>query len=138
MQKIILVTGSTDGIGLATAKMLVSLGHHVLLHGRNPPKLEEAKKSLREGDTISVRTFLPIEKLRCLSETDNRSLTLEEIEVSIWGDGVVTCRDTTPKEFTLGTDENNKRAMDAIRAMSQGHNCTDKDLNGPGSDSTPS
>ncbi|MCB1722040.1 MAG: hypothetical protein H6860_03950 [Rhodospirillales bacterium] len=99
---------------------------------------EEAKKSLREGDTISVRTFLPIEKLRCLSETDNRSLTLEEIEVSIWGDGVVTCRDTTPKEFTLGTDENNKRAMDAIRAMSQGHNCTDKDLNGPGSDSTPS
>ncbi len=46
MQKIILVTGSTDGIGLATAKMLVSQGHHVLLHGRNPAKLEEAEKTL--------------------------------------------------------------------------------------------
>ena len=46
MQKIILVTGSTDGIGLATAKMLLSQGHHVLLHGRNPAKLEKAERTL--------------------------------------------------------------------------------------------
>jgi NAD(P)-dependent dehydrogenase (short-subunit alcohol dehydrogenase family) len=46
MQKVILITGSTDGIGLETAKMLVSMGHHVLLHGRNPAKLEETEKML--------------------------------------------------------------------------------------------
>ena len=46
MQKIILVTGSTDGIGLATTRMLVSLGHHVLLHGRNPAKLSEVEEIL--------------------------------------------------------------------------------------------
>jgi len=46
MQKIILITGSTDGIGLETAKMLVSMGHHVLLHGRNPAKLESAQETL--------------------------------------------------------------------------------------------
>lgn len=46
MQKIILVTGSTDGIGLETARMLVSMGQHVLLHGRNPSKLKEAETSL--------------------------------------------------------------------------------------------
>ncbi|WP_447964860.1 SDR family NAD(P)-dependent oxidoreductase [Nitrospira sp. Ecomares 2.1] len=46
MQKIILITGSTDGIGLATARLLISMGHHVLLHGRNPAKLEEVKKTL--------------------------------------------------------------------------------------------
>jgi NAD(P)-dependent dehydrogenase (short-subunit alcohol dehydrogenase family) len=44
MQKTILITGSTDGIGLEAAKMLASQGHHVLLHGRNPVKLEEAEK----------------------------------------------------------------------------------------------
>ena len=46
MQETILVTGSSDGIGLATAKMLVSLGHHVLLHGRNPGKLADAEQTL--------------------------------------------------------------------------------------------
>ncbi len=46
MPKTILITGSTDGIGLETAKMLVSQGYTVLLHGRNPTKLETAEKSL--------------------------------------------------------------------------------------------
>lgn len=46
MQKTILITGSTDGIGLEAAKMLVSAGHHVLLHGRNPKKLKEAEELL--------------------------------------------------------------------------------------------
>lgn len=39
LQKTILITGSTDGIGLETAKMLASAGHHVLLHGRSAKKL---------------------------------------------------------------------------------------------------
>jgi len=46
MKKIILITGSTDGIGLETARMLVSQGHHVLLHGRNPSRLEDVEKEL--------------------------------------------------------------------------------------------
>jgi NAD(P)-dependent dehydrogenase (short-subunit alcohol dehydrogenase family) len=46
MQKTILITGSTDGIGLETARMLVSLGHNVLLHGRNPAKLEKVERTL--------------------------------------------------------------------------------------------
>ena len=41
IQKTILVTGSTDGIGLETAGMWVSLGYAVLLHGRNPANLEK-------------------------------------------------------------------------------------------------
>lgn len=47
MQKTILVTGSTDGIGLEAARTLVSLGHHVLIHGRNPAKLAEVERSIR-------------------------------------------------------------------------------------------
>ncbi|MEM7226647.1 MAG: SDR family NAD(P)-dependent oxidoreductase [Pseudomonadota bacterium] len=46
MPKTILITGATDGIGLETARMLVSDGHQVLLHGRNPAKLAEVKKAL--------------------------------------------------------------------------------------------
>lgn len=47
MKKTILVTGSTDGLGLETARMLVSRGHHVLLHGRNPSKLATAEQELQ-------------------------------------------------------------------------------------------
>ena len=46
MTKKILITGSTDGIGLETAKMLASRGHHILLHGRNPEKLARAGAEL--------------------------------------------------------------------------------------------
>ena len=48
MQKTILITGSTDGIGLETAKLLASEGHDILLHGRNPEKLESVQKTLLE------------------------------------------------------------------------------------------
>ena len=43
MGKKILVTGATDGIGLETVRMLVSMGHRVLLHGRNPQKLKKVE-----------------------------------------------------------------------------------------------
>lgn len=46
MQKTILLTGATDGIGFETAKMLVSMGHNVLLHGRNQSKLTRVEKEL--------------------------------------------------------------------------------------------
>ncbi len=45
MQKTILITGATDGIGLETSKALVGLGHKLLLHGRNPAKLEAVSRA---------------------------------------------------------------------------------------------
>ena len=42
MSKTILITGSTDGIGLETAKLLASQGHRVLLHGRSESKLQKS------------------------------------------------------------------------------------------------
>ncbi|MEL0344527.1 SDR family NAD(P)-dependent oxidoreductase [Streptococcus pneumoniae] len=52
MVKTILITGATDGIGKHLAKKLVSKGHHVILHGRNPQKLELA---LQEVRAVSLR-----------------------------------------------------------------------------------
>lgn len=46
MGKRILLTGATDGIGLETAKRLVSMGHRVLLHGRNADKLSKVEQLL--------------------------------------------------------------------------------------------
>jgi len=46
MQKTLLITGSTDGIGLETAKLLLAKGHRVLLHGRSAEKLEAVSTTL--------------------------------------------------------------------------------------------
>lgn len=46
MSKTILITGSTDGIGLETAVSLHNLGHTILLHGRNPTKLAKVEQTL--------------------------------------------------------------------------------------------
>lgn len=44
--KTILITGGTTGIGLATAKLLSAEGAKVIITGRNPKTLAEAKKEL--------------------------------------------------------------------------------------------
>lgn len=64
MKKTILITGSTDGIGLETAKALYAMGHTVLLHGRSAEKLAAAKLTLLEmerssaDNNASVYTYL--------------------------------------------------------------------------------
>ena len=59
MKKNILITGSTDGIGLQTTKMLLEQGHHVLLHGRNAEKLAAVKKTLSDvADAENIESYV--------------------------------------------------------------------------------
>ncbi|WOJ98590.1 SDR family NAD(P)-dependent oxidoreductase [Congregibacter brevis] len=45
--KTILLTGATDGIGFETAKLLVAMGHTLLIHGRSEQKLADTQQQLR-------------------------------------------------------------------------------------------
>lgn len=49
MTKTILLTGSTDGIGLETAKRLAASGHTLLLHGRSEAKLADTQALLSQN-----------------------------------------------------------------------------------------
>lgn len=47
--KTILITGSTDGIGKETAKVLAGLGHNVIVHGRTQSKVDAVVSMLKEN-----------------------------------------------------------------------------------------
>lgn len=58
MAKTILITGSTDGIGLETAKALAESAHKVLIHGRSDAKLAATEKTLsRLGDAKAIESY---------------------------------------------------------------------------------
>jgi NAD(P)-dependent dehydrogenase (short-subunit alcohol dehydrogenase family) len=73
-QKTIVVTGASDGIGLEAASQLAAQGHHVVIVGRTPAKVEAAAARIR-GESPAV----PVEAFTCdfASLTDVRRLAEE-------------------------------------------------------------
>lgn len=98
MGKTILITGSTDGIGLETARKLVHWGHHVLLHGRNPAKLEAAVTALPGAGR--VESYLA--DLSDISSVESLAKAVAEkhikLDVLINNAGVYTTTDPVTKD----------------------------------------
>ena len=51
--KTILITGATDGIGRLAAKKLVDLGHTVIIHGRNPQRIQATLADLKCSEAVA-------------------------------------------------------------------------------------
>ena len=82
--QIILVTGSTDGIGKITARKLAEKGATVLVHGRSRQKCEDTAKEIRRSagtDKVAhyVGDLSSLAEVRTLAEkisSDHRRLHL--------------------------------------------------------------
>ncbi len=72
-EAVILVTGSTDGLGKSTARDLATSGATVLLHGRDPERGDSVVRELREetdNDSLHyyVADFSSLEEVRRLAD----------------------------------------------------------------------
>ena len=89
-----LVTGSTDGIGLHTARRLVAAGHSVILHGRDSGRLERAMSSVEshcvDGARVYgyVRDFKSLAECRALAEEVKRDFRGKDLSMLFNNAGV--------------------------------------------------
>jgi NAD(P)-dependent dehydrogenase (short-subunit alcohol dehydrogenase family) len=67
----IFITGSSDGIGLMEAKMLVSQGHQVVLHGRNRGRADEALSKASGGLSAVAGDLASIAEMKSLADRVN-------------------------------------------------------------------
>jgi len=101
MIKTILITGSTDGIGLLTAQKLAALGHTILLHGRNPEKLKRVEQRLRtDHPALSISAYRA--DLSDLSEVTALAEAIksdhERVDVLINNAGILKTSQTITKD----------------------------------------
>ncbi len=87
MTKTILITGSTDGIGLLTATKLAADGHKVLLHGRSASKLESAAAAVGGNVETYAADLSDLSAVRKLAE--NVRAKHDKLDVLINNAGVL-------------------------------------------------
>jgi len=51
---LVFITGSSDGLGLMAAQLLVDQGHSVALHARNQQRVDQTDKKLPKAESITV------------------------------------------------------------------------------------
>jgi NAD(P)-dependent dehydrogenase (short-subunit alcohol dehydrogenase family) len=68
----VFVTGSSDGLGLEAARQLIALGHHVILHGRNRKRADDAMAAAPGAVAVVVGDVSVIAETRALADQVNK------------------------------------------------------------------
>jgi NAD(P)-dependent dehydrogenase (short-subunit alcohol dehydrogenase family) len=68
----IFVTGSSTGLGLMAAQLLIEQGHRVVVHGRNRARADEAMASARGAEAVIVGDLSRVQEMRAVADEANR------------------------------------------------------------------
>lgn len=75
----IFITGSTDGLGLMAARLLVEQGHEVVLHARNDKRAADAQAALPEAKAVVVGDLASIAATKRTAERVNALGTFDAV-----------------------------------------------------------
>jgi NAD(P)-dependent dehydrogenase (short-subunit alcohol dehydrogenase family) len=75
----IFITGSSDGLGLMAAQLLVEQGHSVVLHARSKERAAETQRKLPEAEAVVVGDLSSLWQMRSVAEQANALGTFEAI-----------------------------------------------------------
>ncbi|MBC7888837.1 MAG: SDR family NAD(P)-dependent oxidoreductase [Ferruginibacter sp.] len=96
MNKIVLITGATSGIGEACAKKFAAAGDHLIITGRRSERLQQLKKVLEITFSVKILTLVLDVQDRKAVEEKLGSLPLEwqHIDILINNAGLAVGRDS--------------------------------------------
>ena len=111
MKKTILITGSTDGIGFLTAQSLLLEGHDILIHGRDPKKIQQVKEILskhanRGSITSYISDFSDLHDVKELAqqiEANHQKLDVLINNAGIYKTSIENTKDNLDIRFTVNT-----------------------------------
>ena len=75
----VFITGSSDGLGLMAAQLLVEQGHSVVLHARNQQRADETQKTLPEAESVVVGDLASISQTRHVADQVNQLGTFDAV-----------------------------------------------------------
>ncbi|EUC43412.1 hypothetical protein COCMIDRAFT_38671 [Bipolaris oryzae ATCC 44560] len=75
----ILITGSSDGLGLAAAQRLISQGHTVVLHARNPQRASDATTACPGAETVVTGDLSSLSETKALAAQVNNLGTFDAV-----------------------------------------------------------
>ena len=102
----IFITGSSEGLGLMQARMLVSQGHQVVLHGRNRDRADEALLKVPGAMTAVVGDLAGIAETRTLAEQVNEVGLFDAVihNAGVYGDSYCSLTvDGLPEMFVVNS-----------------------------------
>jgi NAD(P)-dependent dehydrogenase (short-subunit alcohol dehydrogenase family) len=68
----VFITGSSTGLGLMAAQLLVEQGHRVVLHGRDRARAEDARRALPQAEGVVVGDLASLAQTRALADEVNK------------------------------------------------------------------
>lgn len=83
----VLVTGSTVGLGHATAAALLDAGHHVIVHARNVDRLSDLRHLVDRGADVVVGELSDLDQTRELADQVNE---LGRMDAVVHNAGVIS------------------------------------------------
>jgi NAD(P)-dependent dehydrogenase (short-subunit alcohol dehydrogenase family) len=78
----VFITGSSDGLGLTAAQLLVEQGHSVVLHARSRRRADETQHKLPAAESVAVGDLTSIAQTKHLAEQVNKLGTFDAIFIT--------------------------------------------------------
>ncbi|GAD94054.1 conserved hypothetical protein [Paecilomyces variotii No. 5] len=150
----IFITGSSDGIGLAAAKLLADQGHSVVLHARNADRAASTRSAIPKAEDVLVGDLRSISETKKLAadantrgpfdaiihnagigygSTSSREITADNISavfaVNTLAPYILTCLMDRPKSRLLYMSSDSHYGGDeTLRNVTQSHSYSDSKL----------